>query len=177
MDFALDDNAERLQARVGTFLRESHPGRALKDPEDRRQWEKAWARLLADRGFAGPASPKEWGGMELSLTEQVAYHEEMTRARVPRQTGGLGIVAPTILKFGSAEQRRRYLPLIAERVLGLAHDPSMPAQASYRTMSNGPLVGLKVVDMTANMTMPYATMILAEQGADVTKSEPPRGGK
>ena len=52
--------------------------------------------------------------MELSLTEQVAYHEEMTRARVPRQTGGLGIVAPTILKFGSAEQRRRYLPLIAE---------------------------------------------------------------
>ena len=44
-------------------------------------------------------------------------------------------------------------------------------------MSNGPLVGLKVVDMTANMTMPYATMILAEQGADVTKSEPPRGGK
>jgi alkylation response protein AidB-like acyl-CoA dehydrogenase len=50
--------------------------------------------------------------MELSLTEQIAYHEEMTRARVPRQTGGLGIVAPTILKFGSAEQHRRYLPPI-----------------------------------------------------------------
>ncbi len=118
MDFVLDDNAERLQARVRTFLRESHPGRAPKDPEDRRQWEKAWARLLADRGFAGPAWPKEWGGMELSLTEQVAYHEEMTRARVPRQTGGLGIVASTILKFGSAEQRRRYLPLIADAFTG-----------------------------------------------------------
>ena len=95
----------------------------------------------------------------------------------PDRPGAWELLAPTILKFGSAEQRRRYLPLIAERVLGLAHDPSMPAQASYRTMSNGPLVGLKVVDMTANMTMPYATMILAEQGVDVTKSEPPRGGK
>lgn len=39
----------------------------------------------------------------------------------------------------------------------------------------GPLSGVKVVDLTANMSGPYATMVLAEQGADVIKVEPPGG--
>lgn len=112
MDFALDDKAEDLRSRLRAFLEENNPGRPPKDHEERRQWQKAWARLLADKGFAGPSWPKAWGGMELCLTEQVAYHEEMTKARVPRQPGGLGIVGPTILRFGNAEQRDRYLPPI-----------------------------------------------------------------
>lgn len=112
MDFALDERAETLRLRLRAFLKENHPGRPPRHSDERRQWEKAWARLLVDRGFAGPAWPKAWGGMELSLTEQVAYHEEFTRARVPRQTGGLGIVGPTILRFGTPEQHRRYLPPI-----------------------------------------------------------------
>ncbi len=37
------------------------------------------------------------------------------------------------------------------------------------------LTGVKIVDLTANMSGPYATMILAEQGADVVKVEPPGG--
>jgi crotonobetainyl-CoA:carnitine CoA-transferase CaiB-like acyl-CoA transferase len=39
----------------------------------------------------------------------------------------------------------------------------------------GPLSGFRILDLTANMTGPYATMILAEQGADVIKVEPPGG--
>jgi alkylation response protein AidB-like acyl-CoA dehydrogenase len=112
MDFSLDAEAEELRSRLREFLRENHPGRPPKDHEERRDWERAWAGKLADCGFAGPSWPEAWGGMELSLSEQIAYHEEMTRARVPRQTSGLGIVAPTILKFGSPEQHQRYLPSI-----------------------------------------------------------------
>jgi alkylation response protein AidB-like acyl-CoA dehydrogenase len=92
------------------------------DHEEWRQWVKAWARLLADHGFAGRSWPKVWGGMELSLSEQIAYHEDMTRARMPRQAVGLGIVGLTILRFGSPEQHDRYLPLIVraeeDRCLG-----------------------------------------------------------
>ncbi len=39
----------------------------------------------------------------------------------------------------------------------------------------GPLSGFRILDLTANMTGPYATMILAEQGAEVIKVEPPGG--
>lgn len=112
MDFTLDNQAEELRARLREFLKNNHPGRAPREPDKRRQWQKAWARLLAEKGFAGPSWPKAWGGMELSLSEQIAYHEEMTRARVPRQTSGLGIVGPTILRFGTPQQHERYLPPI-----------------------------------------------------------------
>lgn len=137
MDFALDEEAEALRARVKEFLRSNHPGRPPRDPEKRRLWLKTWARTLADNGFAGPAWPKAWGGMELSLSEQIAYHEEMTRARVPRQTSGLGIVAPTILKFGSPEQHQRHLPPIVrgdeEWCLGYSEPGAGSDLASLRT--------------------------------------------
>jgi alkylation response protein AidB-like acyl-CoA dehydrogenase len=110
VDFALDDKAESLRQRLRVFLQENKPGKPPKDPDERQEWLKAWRRLLAESGYAGPAWPKAWGGMELGLAEQVAYHEEMTRANVPPQAGGLRIVGPTILRFGTREQRERYLP-------------------------------------------------------------------
>jgi alkylation response protein AidB-like acyl-CoA dehydrogenase len=110
VDFTLDDDAELLRQRLRSFLAENHPGKAPKGREERRAWAKAWSRLLAEKGYAGPAWPKAWGGMELSLAEQVAYHEEMTRANVPPSAGGLRIIGPTILRFGTEEQHERYLP-------------------------------------------------------------------
>jgi alkylation response protein AidB-like acyl-CoA dehydrogenase len=110
MDFALDDDAEALRERLRAFLADHHPGKAPKDPEARKAWLRAWRHLLAEQGYAGPAWPKAWGGMELSLSEQVAYHEEMIRANVPPAPGGLRIVGPTILRFGNSQQRERYLP-------------------------------------------------------------------
>jgi alkylation response protein AidB-like acyl-CoA dehydrogenase len=74
VDFALDDKAESLRQRLRVFLQENKPGKPPKDPDERREWLKAWRRLLAESGYAGPAWPKAWGGMELSLAEQVAYH-------------------------------------------------------------------------------------------------------
>lgn len=105
--FGTDDE---FRARLRTFLAEHHPGRGPKDPVERLAWQKAWLATLFDAGYAGPSWPREYGGMELSFARQVTYHEEYATARVPGPLGtGLGIAAPTIIKYGTAEQKERYL--------------------------------------------------------------------
>ncbi|WP_330255222.1 acyl-CoA dehydrogenase family protein [Nocardia sp. NBC_00565] len=101
---------EQFRASLRAFLSEHHPGRGPKDPTERLAWQKAWLATLFDAGYAGPSWPREFGGMELSFARQVIYQEEYAKARVPRPLGtGLGIAAPTIIKYGTAEQKQRFL--------------------------------------------------------------------
>jgi alkylation response protein AidB-like acyl-CoA dehydrogenase len=101
---------DEFRARLRRFLGDHHPGRAPKDARERLAWNKAWLATLFDHGYAGPSWPREFGGMELPFARQVIYQEELARARVPGPLGtGLGIVAPTIIKFGTREQKDRWL--------------------------------------------------------------------
>src|ERR1700712_1721032 len=101
---------EEFRARLRDFLSANHPGRPPKDPVEKLAWQKSWLARLFDAGFAGPSWPREYGGMELDFGKQVIYQEEYARARVPGPLGtGLGIAAPTIIKYGSAEQKERFL--------------------------------------------------------------------
>ena len=111
MDFALGPEAEAFRQQLRDFLRVHHPGQPPRDLAGRRAWLRSWAGVLADEGWAGPSWPKAWGGMELSLGKQVAYHEEMTRARLPSApASALNLVGPVLLRYGSPDQQRRYLP-------------------------------------------------------------------
>lgn len=94
------------------FLRAHAPGRPPKDPVSRREWQQLWSQTLAEAGYACPTWPLEWGGMALSLTDQVVYHEEVAKARAPGQPPGETIIGPTIMKFGTEAQKLRYLPRI-----------------------------------------------------------------
>ncbi|MCW2884056.1 MAG: acyl-CoA dehydrogenase [Streptosporangiaceae bacterium] len=101
---------EEFRARLREFLVDNHPGRPPKVAAERSAWQKQWAATLYDAGYAGPSWPREYGGMELSFAHQVIYQEEVAKARVPGQLGtGLGIAAPTIIKYGSPEQKERFL--------------------------------------------------------------------
>lgn len=95
---------------VRAFLAEHGPGKRPSDPADRLAWQKAWMETLCDHGFAAPSWPKEFGGMDLPFDLQVVYADEFARARVPGPLGtGLGIVAPTMIKFGTPDQQERWL--------------------------------------------------------------------
>jgi alkylation response protein AidB-like acyl-CoA dehydrogenase len=105
-----NESDEDFRARVRRFFGEHHPGRAPKAADERIAWVKRWLATLFDHGFAGPSWPREFGGMDLPFGRQVIYQEELARARVPGPLGtGLGIAAPTIIKFGTQEQKQRWL--------------------------------------------------------------------
>ena len=104
------ESDDQFRARLRAFLTEQHPGRRPKDPVERVAWQKKWLATLFDAGYAGPSWPREYGGMDLSFARQVSYQEEYARARVPGPLGtGLGIAAPTLIKYGTPEQKERHL--------------------------------------------------------------------
>ncbi|BBZ14971.1 acyl-CoA dehydrogenase family protein [Mycobacterium branderi] len=99
-----------FRERVRAFLRANDPGPAPKDPTERLGWQRRWAALLVDEGFAAPSWPSRWGGMDLPLAEQVIYHEEFAKVRRPGHPGpGIFVVGPTIIKHGTDEQRQQFL--------------------------------------------------------------------
>jgi alkylation response protein AidB-like acyl-CoA dehydrogenase len=73
---------------------------------------RAWERRLAEGGWTCVGWPREHGGRGASLGQQVIFHEEYARAEAPGRLGliGEGMLGPTILAFGSEEQKRRFLP-------------------------------------------------------------------
>jgi alkylation response protein AidB-like acyl-CoA dehydrogenase len=70
-----------------------------------------WNRTLADGGWAAPAWPVEHGGRGAGVAEQLAYLEEMNRARAPGPVNVIGVsnIAPAIMDFGTPEQQARFL--------------------------------------------------------------------
>jgi alkylation response protein AidB-like acyl-CoA dehydrogenase len=102
--------SSKFRDELRAFLRANDPGRGPKDPAARLAWQREWAALLVDEGFAAPSWPKQWGGMDLPLTEQVIYHEEFAKVRRPAHPGsGIFVVGPTIIKHGTDAQRERFL--------------------------------------------------------------------
>lgn len=103
-------SAAAFRQKLRAFLAEHHPGRPPKGGADRLRFERGWAALLAHAGWAAPAWPKEWGGMDLPAELQLVYHEEMARARVPAHPSPNSfIVGPAILRYGTPEQKERFL--------------------------------------------------------------------
>ena len=73
---------------------------------------KAWEQKLAEGGWTCVGWPKEHGGRGASIEQQVVFFEEYARAGSPGRVGhiGEGLAGPTIIAFGSDEQKKKYLP-------------------------------------------------------------------
>ncbi len=86
------------------------PGKDLEGHDER----LAWDRHLAKHGWTGIGWPTEYGGRGLSLMQQVIFHEEYARADAPARVNHLGeeLLGPTLIAFGTQEQKARFLPKI-----------------------------------------------------------------
>jgi len=75
---------------------------------------KAWERRMGQAGYIGLAWPSELGGRGLPLTRQVIFYEEYARAGGPGRIGHMSetLLAPTVIAFGTEQQKRRFLPPI-----------------------------------------------------------------
>jgi alkylation response protein AidB-like acyl-CoA dehydrogenase len=79
------------------------------------EWAARWTRRMFDAGWLVPGWPPERGGRNAGPVEVLVYLEELTKAGIPRTTNpqGLGIIAPSILDYGSEDQVRDYaLPVL-----------------------------------------------------------------
>jgi alkylation response protein AidB-like acyl-CoA dehydrogenase len=84
------------------------PGREHELIEQRMAWE----RRLGEDGWIGIGWPEDDGGRGLPWSHQVIFYEEYARARAPARVGHIGeqLLGPTLLMFGTADQRARFLP-------------------------------------------------------------------
>jgi alkylation response protein AidB-like acyl-CoA dehydrogenase len=104
--------ADWLQAQMaGAFRDIEGITKLTASPERRKEWEQH----LGENGWSCIGWPKAWGGRDASLAEQVIFAEEYARAGVPGRVNHIGIelAGPTILAFGTDEQKQRFLPNIA----------------------------------------------------------------
>jgi alkylation response protein AidB-like acyl-CoA dehydrogenase len=100
---SLDGEFRELRGRGG-------PGHEDEAIEERRAWE----RHLGAHGWTGIGWAPGHGGRALPLDRQVIFDEEYVRARAPGRLGHIGetLTGPTLIAFGTPEQRRRFLPPI-----------------------------------------------------------------
>ncbi|MDO8597272.1 MAG: acyl-CoA dehydrogenase family protein [Sulfuricaulis sp.] len=108
----LSDDAFRMRFR--NWL-EKHCPEDVRRPAHRLRGQRAraWFRLLHEHGWRAPAWPREHGGMGLSIPKLIIYDEELDRAQVSRSINfGDSHLGPTLIKLGTEEQRRHYLPRI-----------------------------------------------------------------
>ncbi|HEX8713966.1 MAG TPA: acyl-CoA dehydrogenase family protein, partial [Solirubrobacteraceae bacterium] len=113
MDLTFNEQEIAFRDELRGWLAANQPGSPPSDGGEDAQyaWRREWQRRLYDAGWAAPAWPTEYGGRGASLTESAIYFEELGRARVPLPVNVLGLLlgGPTLMVWGTDEQKERYL--------------------------------------------------------------------
>ncbi|QIK76690.1 acyl-CoA dehydrogenase family protein [Nocardioides piscis] len=104
--------AEHLSGEWADYRGLGGPGREHEAHEQR----LAWNRHLAEHGWTCVGWPVEHGGRGLSLSQQVVFHEEYALSRAPARVNHLGeeLLGPTLLAYGTDEQKAQFLPRIKD---------------------------------------------------------------
>jgi alkylation response protein AidB-like acyl-CoA dehydrogenase len=116
MDLEISEKEARFRQEARAWLEDNVPKE--KRPPDGKEaaaYDRAWQRKLFDGGWAGVAWPKEHGGMGGSLSEQVVWYEECSRAQAPAVGVcfvGINHAGPTLIECGTEEQKAFHLPKI-----------------------------------------------------------------
>ena len=121
MNFDFTPEQEAFRKEVRAWLEANLPddlrGRAFAASRaDREEVNRlrAWQRRMYEAGYVGLDWPREFGGRGATLVEQIILFQEMARAECPQfvNRGGLSMLGPTLMKYGTPAQQRRFLPRI-----------------------------------------------------------------
>ncbi len=119
MDFRWSAEDEAFRQEVRSWLNEHLVGEfaALGSgggPADETGWDVrlAWEKKLGEAGWIGLGWPTEYGGRGATITQQLLFNEEYAKANAPARVSffGEGLLGPTLIAFGSEDQKRRFLP-------------------------------------------------------------------
>jgi alkylation response protein AidB-like acyl-CoA dehydrogenase len=144
MQLAATESERRLQEEIRAFLAAEHPGAARlpRSLDDRMEALRAWQARCYEAGYVGRAWPLEFGGGGRPAAEQIVIDQELAAAGAPEFANvvGLDVLGPSLLRFGSDEQRRRYIPAIlaAEEIWcqGFSEPDAGSDLASLRTRAD-----------------------------------------
>ncbi len=118
MDFTFSAADDAFRDEVRTWLSEHLVGEfaalgtgANMGEGDELDVRRAWERELAAGGWVGIAWPRQYGGRDLPLTQQLIFNEEYARAGGPQRTGFFGeqLLGPTLMAFGTEAHKQRFL--------------------------------------------------------------------
>lgn len=111
MDFDFTPEEEAFRSEVRAFIDENLPKKGTPDEI------AAWQRKVREKRWVGFSWPEEVGGGGGGIAEQVILKEEMSKAKAPPLGScfmGLAWVGPSIIEYGSPEQKERFIPDILD---------------------------------------------------------------
>ena len=117
MDLAYPPEAEEFRGVIGSWLEENLPeGRGTPGfsmtPEERSTFNQQWTAKLFAGGWICASWPTEYGGKGLTILQQVVLNEEFARVGAPLRADFFGdtLVGPTLLQWGTEEQKKQFIP-------------------------------------------------------------------
>ena len=116
LTFSPAQQAFRAEARAWLEARAPAPGAlASLDTAEGFEQHRAWERVMFDDRWSVVSWPAEYGGRDAGIFEWLIFEEEYYRAQAPRRVSqnGIFLLAPTLLEFGTAEQKARFLAPMA----------------------------------------------------------------
>ncbi|MFE7843024.1 acyl-CoA dehydrogenase family protein [Streptomyces sp. NPDC057474] len=120
---------QRLRTELRSYFAELVPAGAYTrhaDPAAQKRFYRETIRRLGTDGWLGVGWPKEYGGRGLTAIEQFIFFDEAAQAGVPLPLMALNTVGPTIMQFGTEEQKSYFLPRVLSGEIDFAIGYSEP---------------------------------------------------
>lgn len=138
MQLRFDDDVEEFRAEFVAFLDAHLPDAATArrrrshSSADVPEWARDWQRLQFDHGWLLPGNPPEFGGRNATILQQYVHLRELSDRRIYHSFNpqGVGIVAASLLSFGTEEQKNRWARRILRAEITAALGMSEPGAGS-----------------------------------------------
>jgi alkylation response protein AidB-like acyl-CoA dehydrogenase len=138
VQLTFDAEVEAFRAEFVRFLDEHLPAEAEAAAERSRstshvpEWARRWQQVQFEHGWLLPGNPPEFGGRNAGILQQFVHREELSRRRIYHAFNpqGVGIIAASLLSFGTEEQKRRWAVPILRAEMTAALGMSEPGAGS-----------------------------------------------